>query len=82
MGEHTVPNGAFTEQDREILNRIQKDMYYGNGLPGLTTRMADGEKRMDRIEKAQGSIGTRLNWLMTLLVMTLISVIVGLVTHR
>jgi len=44
--------------------------------------MADGEKRMDRIEKAQGSIGTRLNWLMTLLVMTLISVIVGLVTHR
>lgn len=33
------------------IERIEKDMWYGNGKPGLTTRMESVESRMTTIEK-------------------------------
>lgn len=41
-----------------LLHRIERDMYYGNGKPGICTRMevaegdiADVTKRLDNIDK-------------------------------
>lgn len=76
-----MPNG-FTEQDREDFNHLKRDMWYGNGKKGVTTRLDLGEDRMDRLEKAQGKQNTKQNWALTLLITTLVAVIVNLVTKH
>lgn len=44
MGE----SGTFREIDDRI-KRLEKDMWHGNGKPGMTTRMAVAEECMDTI---------------------------------
>jgi hypothetical protein len=36
--------------DAGRLDRIWQDIYYGNGKPGLTTRMLQAEDRLDMLE--------------------------------
>ena len=74
-----MSNGAGTCPHTEKIARIEKDMYFGNGKPGLTTRMETVEKTSERIADS-------LKWIVRLLVATLLTglsgVIVALVVGR
>jgi hypothetical protein len=62
--------GAYVEQSRyiaEMVERHERDLYRGNGLPGLTTRIKTVEDKQMDYEKAQAirdnKVTTRLNLL-------------------
>lgn len=57
-------NGACPHE--VTIKRIEKDMYYGNGKPGMTTRMATMEDCTERIDNS-------LRWIVRLLVGSFIS---------
>lgn len=43
--------GYFSVEQRKTLERLEKDVYHGNGKPGLTTRMALMEDRADGFDE-------------------------------
>lgn len=71
MSEH---NGG--ESISSMVMRHEKDLYRGNGKPGICTRMETGEDRMDGIESRQDKIDTKFNAIIILL----ITILAGLVT--
>ena len=52
----------------EKLDKHDKDLYTGNGKPGLTTRMLIQEQAMDKREKADEKMK---NWIVTLVFLVL-----------
>ncbi len=42
-----VSNGIASRR----LDRLEKDMWYGNGKPGITTRVSDLEARVTTLER-------------------------------
>lgn len=73
-----MQNGAACPNDEKV-KQIFKDMYFGNGKPGLTTRM-------ETMERTTAKIADSLKWIVRLLVGTLLSVIgatiVAVITRR
>lgn len=51
--------------------RLYKDMYYGNGLPGMVTRMADVEKCLREYQ-----------WIKRISITTLLAVIADIITRH
>lgn len=51
--------------------RLYKDMYYGNGLPGMTTRMANVEECMKDYK-----------WMKRISITTLVAVVVDMITRH
>lgn len=56
-------NGTAGSRD-EMVDRVYKDMYFGNGKPGMTTRMASAEDKLSAI--------TKMFWVLVTLMLTLI----------
>ena len=65
-----MPNGSCPHT--ATINQLEKDMYHGNGKPGMTTRMAQVETITERID---GS----LKWIVRLLVGTLLTGVVSII---
>lgn len=66
-----VPNG--------VLERIEKDMYYGNGKPGLCTRMEVAEGEIKDVAEKIASLDKKF-WALILLALTILGTeIAGLV---
>ncbi len=65
-----VANGTCPHKD--IVLRLEKDMYFGNGKPGMTTRMAAQETITEQIASS-------LKWIVRLLVGTFLSGIAGII---
>lgn len=55
-----------------IVLRLEKDMYFGNGKPGMTTRMA-------AVETITEQIAGSLRWIVRLLVGTFLTGVAGII---
>lgn len=55
--------------DDKKLERVYNDMYFGNGKPGITTRMASAEEKLSAI--------TKMFWVLVTLMLTLIGTTVA-----
>jgi hypothetical protein len=78
-----VPYDQYRTEDIERrVAKLEKDVIHGNGLPGLTTRMAMGENRMENIEQKQKSIALQFWAIIILLMSTLTAVIVDLTVRH
>ena len=76
-----MPNG-FTEQDRDDFEHLKRDMWWGNGKKGVTTRLEMAEDRMDRLEE-ESRIRNRQFWaILILLVAAIISSSLDMAKHR
>lgn len=60
----------------ETVRLLSKDVWHGNGKPGLCTRMEVEEGRMDNVEKRVGNIG-KMFWAVILLLLTILGTQVG-----
>ena len=87
-----MPN-IFSDQDRDRLNKVFNDLYYGNGKSGLTTRTQEletcQESQGDRMDVMERRLDGRINgidkkfWAIILLLLTLLAgVIVDVVRGR
>ena len=77
----STPNGeVWRELKRlgEYLERHERDIYRGNGLPGLTTRMADAEKSIKTLNQILDEMKTRRETKMNLILGGLVTLIAGL----
>lgn len=54
------------------VTKLEKDVIHGNGLPGLTTRMAIQEERMDKTDKNVKSIDNKF-WAIVLMLITVMA---------
>lgn len=72
---------VFTDQDREDITHLKKDMWFGNGQPGVTTRLAKVEGRMDKVEKNQSATVRLLVSILLLLIAALGTEIGALATR-
>lgn len=67
----------LTERGR--LDRVYNDVYFGNGKPGLTTRMQSAEERQDamdaRCDKSDKKLG-RIELMFWTIIVLLITVLV------
>lgn len=61
-----------------LVEKHENDLYRGNGKPGLTTRMAVAEGRLDDHDDVMGKLdkqGTRIIWLLVSVLVTLITLL-------
>lgn len=64
--------------EKERLDRVYNDVYFGNGKPGLTIRMQSAEDRQDamddRCDKSDKSVAEtrRMLWAIILLLLTIL----------
>lgn len=65
-GRYEVPNPTHACPHERTILRIEQDMYYGNGKPGMTTRM-------ESMETCVGRIDSSLRWIVRLLVGSFVS---------
>jgi len=63
----------------ELFGKVIKDLYFGNGKPALTVRIALQEDAMDRVEKNIVEIKENHKQAIRLVIATLISSIGGLI---
>lgn len=76
-----TPNGeVWRELQRlgECQDRHERDLYRGNGLPGLTTRMANAEKSLTSLERILEEMKTRRETKMNLILGGIVTVLAGL----
>ncbi len=64
-----VSNGAVTYDRR--LEKLEKDCYYGNGKPGLCTRVEVAEGDIKTVEKRLDNIDKKC-WALILLALTIL----------
>ena len=67
----------------DLVYQHDKDLYIGNGKPGLTTRMHESEKCSERIERDNVVRDERIKTIdkkFNVIIMLLITVLAGLVT--
>ena len=50
-GKNEVERYDREQSDRELLQQLRKDMYFGNGLPGMTSRMLTVERCLNDLER-------------------------------
>jgi hypothetical protein len=67
---------------REQVQQHDKDLYRGNGQPGLTTRMAQAEGRITNVEKVQASIDAKFWAIILMLLVTLAGLAVDIAVHK
>jgi len=67
-----VLNGAGTCPHTHTIVRLEKDMYHGNGKPGMTTRM-------EVMEGIVADIKNSLRWIVRLLVATFLTGVAGVI---
>lgn len=53
LGEDYEVTDASNGNTTRRLDRLEKDLWYGNGKPGLTTRMAAAETAIVRLEECK-----------------------------
>jgi len=70
------------------LGRVEKDLYYGNGKPGITTRIQQNEdcleqhgERMDAHDRRIDGVDTKF-WAIILLLITLLAGVVVDITEK
>lgn len=68
-----MQNGERTE-DR--ISALEKDMWRGNGKPGITTRLATLEDDVERLERKQRLIANQ-GWAILLLLLTLMGTVIA-----
>ena len=73
----TTPNGAEwrIKQLEEDITRLKKDMWYGNGKPGMTTRM-------EKVEEAVASMKYYFRAIMLILIGLLAHAFWDIITKR
>lgn len=83
-----MPNG-FSNDEHKQLEKVFKDVYFGNGKPGLTTRMETAEncleahgERMDASDKRQDAVDKKFWWIIVLLVTTIVGISVDIAKSR
>lgn len=64
------------------LSKMETDLYYGNGKPGITTRLATLEDHMNDSKDRLKSIDNKFWAMISLLLATLVGVIVNIVVKR
>lgn len=73
-----TPNGEIwreIERQGEVLDRHDRDIYRGNGKPGLTIRM-------EKVETSIGQVIYYAKWFMGILGAVLVAVIIDIATKR
>lgn len=80
MGEESYERGRRNIAD--LVEQHEKDLYRGNGLPGLTTRMKSVEDRVDKLEKFNDSRENRLDKKMNILITTVLGLLSALVLQH
>lgn len=58
-------------QEAEKLERVYNDMYFGNGKPGITTRMAGAETKLEQHDRSITDI-KRMFWTIVLLILSVL----------
>ena len=64
-GTHVSREESSMEEDIRLL---KKDMWYGNGLPGMTTRMKTVEDKVEKLEKRNETNDSTLTNRMNLMI--------------
>ena len=57
----------------QLVRRHDQDLYRGNGKPGVTTRLQQGEDRMTALEKRMESIDFKFWAIITLLIASMLA---------
>lgn len=71
--EHGENNVLYRLSAAEVeIATLKKDMYFGNGKPGITTRMAMAEDTVDKINKNLAKIV----WLAVATLMTVVGFVI------
>lgn len=58
-------------QESEIVRRMEKDLYYGNGKPGICTRMEVAEGHIEGVTERLDNIDKKF-WALILLALTIL----------
>ncbi len=74
-----MPESENGRQLRELVERHERDLYRGNGLPGLTTRVKSAEDRLTTLENYQVQVERRREAKMNILLGTTLTAVVALV---
>lgn len=78
--QHNAEPGG--ESANKMLLRINKDMYYGNGKPGITTRVQQAEDKLVALDECDELMTKRINgvenkfWAIILLLITILGGVV------
>jgi len=64
-----------------MIHQHEKDLYRGNGKPGITTRLKTLEDSMERIEDLQAATDRKFWAVIVLLITILGSIITQMVRH-
>jgi hypothetical protein len=67
---------------RDDISKLWNDIYYGNGKPGMVTRVQSLENAVDRIEATLADFKKAVYWLLTLVLGAVILQIVNLVVKH
>jgi hypothetical protein len=74
------PNGEIWRELKRLgddCERHEKDLYRGNGLPGITTRMANAEKSINALQDILHEMKTQRDTKMNLVLGGIITLIAG-----
>lgn len=61
----------MTNDEAQRLQRVYNDMYFGNGKPGITTRMAGAETKIGEHEKTISDI-KKMFWAIVVLILSVL----------
>lgn len=64
------------------IRKIEKDLYFGNGKPGITTRLELLEDAVDRIEQTLKDFQKGQDWLIRLVAGGLILAVLNMVIRK
>jgi hypothetical protein len=82
-GGNLVPitEPSWTYGLREMVERHEKDLYRGNGLPGITTRMQSAENRLNSIERLIAEQASKRDTKLNLVLAGILTIAGALVLH-
>jgi hypothetical protein len=72
----------ITESGRHRIDKIWNDLYYGNGKPGVCTRLELLEDAVERTEKVLEKFSNTMNRVVWLIVSGVILAVLNLVIHH
>lgn len=76
-----MPPSSWEYGLREMVERHEKDLYRGNGLPGITTRMQNAENRVSAIERLIAEQAKKRDTKLNLVLGGIVTIATALVLH-
>lgn len=76
------PGHRETQSGRPQIDKMWNDLYYGNGKPGVCTRLELLEDAVERTEKVLEKFSNTMNRVVWLIVSGVILAVLNLVIHH